>query len=335
MLNTKTVVTVTAVIVVVALGYWWSSSKTASLVKDKSDATALKIGYLPLIDHMTLMVAKGADLFDGINVEPVKFSDWPSLVEAMSSGKLDGVHVINNVAVKMVLNGLDAQTVVLSHREAIDFVVANDIANVNDLRGKTIAVPSRFSPHYMMLEHFMKQNGLVADKDYKVLEVAPPDFVSTLASGKISGFVGSEPFPTIAKSKDIGKIFKVAKDMMIDGSNGLDCVVVFRSDLIKNNPAAVQAYVDGIVKAGEMIKNDPTESSRVASPFLLNQKSELIMDALTRSRFDDLMPRVSEYEALQNFAVQIGVLPSKIDLTKFVNTTFAKLAYQKIGLNMQ
>lgn len=335
MTKNTTIVTIIVIIAIVAGGFWLFSVNKPQQSINQVNVTTLKIGYLPLIDHMTLMVAKGANLFEGINVEPVKFSDWPSLVEAMSSGKLDGVHVINNVAVKMVSNGLDAQTVVLSHREAIGFVVAKDIENVESLRGTTIAVPSRFSPHYMMLEHFMKQNGLEADKDYKVLEVAPPDFVSTMASGKIAGFVGSEPFPTIAKTKNVGSIFKVMKEMMIDGSNGLDCVVVLKSSLIKNNPNAVQAYVDGIVKAGDMIDKDPSESARVASPFLLNQKPELIMDALTRSRFDDLMPRVSEYAALQDYAVEIGVLKNKIDLTKFVNSDFARNAYAKIGRNMQ
>jgi len=309
---------------------------TAGGETELQDSTPkLKVGYLPLIDHMTLMVADGNDMFNGIEVEPVKFTDWPSLVEAMMSKNLDGVHVINNLAVKMTLNGLEAKTLVLSHREAIDLATKEGIETAEDLRGTTIAVPSRFSPHYMMLVNYMSENGLEVGVDYDVLDVAPPDFVSTMASGSVDGFIGSEPFPTIAEAKGVGKIFKTASEMMIDGSNGLDCVVVFHDSVISENPGAMQAYVDAIVEAGELIESSPAEASAIASPYLLNQDPKLIEDTLKRSRFEDLMPRVSEYEALQDYAVGIELLPQAIDLDEFVDDSYAKKAYEKLSITLE
>jgi len=315
------------------------SPKSADDKKEPvEELPTFKVGYLPLVDHITLMVADGNDMFEGVNVEPIKFMNWPSLVEAMMSGELDGVHVINNLGVKMTLNGLEGKTVALSHRGTIGLVTSDDVNSAEDLLDSTIAVPTRFSPHYMMLHNYMAKNSMTVDEDYSVLDVAPPDFIATMVSGAVDGFIGSEPFPTIAEAKGVGKMFQSWDEMMIEGSNGLDCVVIFHDGVIAENPEAVQAYVDAIIEAGQLLENEPLEAATISSPYLLNQPPELIEKAITHPReklFHDLMPRVSEYEALQDYAVNIGLLPEKIDLDEFVDNSYAVKAYAKLSIPME
>ncbi|MEI7961203.1 MAG: ABC transporter substrate-binding protein [archaeon] len=299
----------------------------------------LLVGYLPLDDHMTLMVADANHLFGNTVVEPVKFSDWASLSEALSSGKIDGAHILNTLAVKMETNGFQGQTVVLSHRGLIDLVANKEINSVDDLKGKVIAVPSHFSSHYFMLYHYLSENGFDMKKDVTIIDVAPPDFVATLASGKIQAFVGSQPFPTLAESKGVGKVLVPWSEMEVKGLNGLDCVVVFNKQTIDEKPAAVQDYVKGIIQAGQFIESNPAEAAKLASPYLLNLDPKLIEDSIQEKEgvryFGDLYPRASEYEHLQEYMVNVGAIKKPIDVNSFVNDSFAEYAYAQLGLALK
>src|SRR3989339_455244 len=329
MKNLKIIIPVLIVVAILIIVFVSWGNRNENVV---SENTVLRVGYLPLTDHLPLMVADGANLFEGVKVEPVKFTDWPSLVEALKSGKIDGAHIINSLAVKMVSDGFDGQAVVLSHRGDIGLSTHSHIVDVQELRGKTIAVPTRFSPHFMMLHNYLTQNGIDVDKDVKILDVAPPDFVSTMAAGGADAFIGSEPFPTLAESKEVGETFKLWDEMQIAGTNGLDCVVVFPSSLIENNPDAVQNYVDSIVKTGIYIEENPLLAAEAASTYMLNLDPKLIVKAIdeprNRSSYDDLLPKKTEFEAFQNYMIKLGLIAAPIDLDFFVNDSFAKQAYK-------
>jgi NitT/TauT family transport system substrate-binding protein len=277
-------------------------------------------------------------MFDIANVEPVKFSSWPALAEALASGQIDGAHMLNTLAIKQVANGYQGKTVVLSHRGDIALVTSEDITDVQQLKGKTIAVPSRFSSHFFMLHNYLTNNGFDMDKDVSLLDVAPPDFISTMASGGVDAFIGSEPFPTLAESKGIGKTFALWDEMEIEGMNGLDCVVVLKQDLIDNNPEVVQDYVKGIIKAGQFIEENPLEAAQVSSKHMLNIDPELIVASVDeprhRSHYEDLLPKAAEYKILQDYMLNIGSLDEGIDIDSFVDDSYARKAYAELGLGI-
>jgi NitT/TauT family transport system substrate-binding protein len=298
----------------------------------------IKIGYLPLTDHLTGMVADSQDMFSKENIELVKFSSWPALSEALSSGQIDGAHMLNTLGIKMVSNGFKGKTVALSHRGDIALVTGKDITDIQQLKGKTIAVPSRFSSHFFMLHNYLTKNGIDMDKDVQILDVAPPDFVSTMASGGVDAFIGSEPFPTIAESKDIGKTFALWDEMEIDGLNGLDCTIVFNDKTIEQNPEVVQEYTTAVIKAGQFIENNPKEAAEGASPYMLNIDPDMMVKAFDeprhRSSYDRLIPIAGEYQKLQDYMVSIGSLQEGIDINAFVDDSYAKKSYAELGLSI-
>jgi NitT/TauT family transport system substrate-binding protein len=298
----------------------------------------IKVGYLPLTDHFTLMVADARDMFTEANVEPVKFSGWAPLAEALASGQIDGAHMLNTLGIKMVSSGLKGKTVVLSHRGDIALVTSEDITDVQQLKGKTIAVPSHFSSHYFMLHNYLTENGFDVENDVTLLDVAPPDFVATMASGSVDAFIGSEPFPTLAESKGIGKTFKLWDEMEIEGLNGLDCVVVFKDEVIEQYPEIVQDYTKTIIEAGQFIESNPEEAATLASPYMLNLDPALIEKAVDepkhRSSYDNLFPRADEYQKLQDYMLSIGSIEQGIDIDVFVDDSFAIKAYQDLGLEI-
>ncbi len=329
-MKTKNLVIVIIAVIILIIGiYVYSTHST-----NDSEKVTLKVGYLPLTDHLPIMVADARHMFADTNIELVKFTDWAALSEALASGQIDGAHILNTLGIKMVTNGFKGQTVVLSHRGDIALVTKEEITEVQQLRGKTIAVPSHFSSHYFMLYHYLTENGFNVSTDIRLLDVAPPDFVSTMAAGGIDGFIGSEPFPELAISKNIGKIFKNWDEMEIEGLNGLDCVVVFNQQMIDQHPEAVQDYVTTIIQAGQWIEDNPKEAANITSPYMMNIAPALLEDAKAISTYDNLYPKADEYSKLQDYMLSIGAIKSSINMTAFVNTKFADKAYKDLGLTI-
>ena len=328
----KIILTIILILVLMLSG----CGQTVDTLKTKDK---IKVGYLPLTDHLTGMVADSQDMFSDENIELVKFTSWPALAEALASGQIDGAHMLNTLGIKMVTNGFKGKTVVLSHRGDIALVTGEDITDIQQLKGKTIAVPSHFSSHFFMLHNYLTENGFDMEKDVTLIDVAPPDFIVTMASGGVDAFIGSEPFPTLAESKGIGKTFALWDEMEIDGLNGLDCTVVFNDDTIEQSPEIVQEYTTAIIKAGQFIESNPKEATEGASPYMLNIDPELIVMAIDeprhRSSYDNLIPKAEEYKKLQDYMVDIGSLNEWIDIDAFVDDSFAKKAYGQLGISLE
>lgn len=287
---------------------------------------------MPIVDHLPLMVASGDKRFQGFKVEAIKFSDWPTLTESLKSGSIDGAHMLNSLAVKMVSDGFEAQAVLLSHRGGLALTTNDSINEVNDFKGKKIGVPSRFSPHYMHLHNYLTKNEIDVEKDVKIIDAAPPELVSMLAAGTIDAYIVAEPFPTLAEVKGVGKTFKLWDEIVIEGTNGLDCVVVFNKKMIQNDAEIVQGYVSTLVETGKYIEEKPMEAAKLASPFMLNLEPETIVRSIdepkNRCTYDNLRLEKNEFQKFYDYMIKIKLIEKEVDMDEFINDTFANKAYE-------
>ena len=113
----------------------------------------IRIGYLPLTDHL-LMLAAEREKLPHVTLEPVKFSSWPEITEALKAGKIDGAFLLTPMGLTLRQKGIPLKVVLLGHRNGSVITVKNtgEINRIEDLRGKTIAVPSPFSTHNILLK---------------------------------------------------------------------------------------------------------------------------------------------------------------------------------------
>ncbi|PWB49660.1 MAG: twin-arginine translocation pathway signal protein [Candidatus Methanoperedenaceae archaeon] len=303
--------------------------------KEIEEKPMLKIGYLPITHSMLPVVAHAQGKFSKVNVEMVKFSSWTELAEALKAGKIDGGgSILNTLAIKLAEQGVPLRSVLMAVRDGSVLVVKNDIKDVKELKNKTIAIPSKFSPHYILLQKYLEDNGLDVGNDVKTIELAPPDMVSALASGSIDGYIVAEPFGAKAEDSKIGRVLVLSKDIEIPGSTSNECVIAIRSEFIEKYPEAVQDFVDQLILAGIYVHKSPEEAAKLTVPYY-GQKPEIIVRAINdppgRTVYLDLLPRESEYEAFQNYMLKLGLVKKSIDMKEFVDDRFAKKAYETIG----
>src|SRR6266550_1878164 len=117
------------------------------------------------------------------------FQGFPEIKEALMSNKMQAAFMVAPMAIALRAQGVPIKIVYLGHRYGSAVVVAKNgpIRTFADLRGKTVAIPSRYSDERLIIFRALKQNGMSA-KDIKMVEMAPPDVAGALAAGAVDAF---------------------------------------------------------------------------------------------------------------------------------------------------
>ncbi len=241
------------------------------------DSMDLKIGYLPITDHL-LIISK----YFGANFTPVKFASWADLSEALRAQTIDGAFILIPLVFKLISTGLHIKVLMATHRNGSALVVRKSIDyshNINALKGKKIAIPSRFSTHYLLLATLLAKESLTPS-DINLIDMSPPEMVFALKAGNIDGFIVAEPFGFIAQELDLADVFILSKDII---DNHICCVLAFRQDIISTRRDEVQNIVIDFVNTADYIPYHLAESAEISQKFL-GQKPTLISDLLSQDK---------------------------------------------------
>ncbi|HEX3031576.1 MAG TPA: ABC transporter substrate-binding protein [Bacillota bacterium] len=273
---------------------------------DQPEVKTIKIGYLPLTHALPLFVEKElSDDLKTTKLELVKFGSWPELAEALNSGQIDGASVLIELALKAKEKGIDLKAVSLGHRDGNVVVAANNIASVNDLKGKTVAIPSKLSSHNILLYKMLQTNGL-SYQDVKVVEMPPPEMPAALSEGRIASYIVAEPFGAVSVSRNIGKVLYESQDLWKDS---LCCSLVLRNDFIKNNPAQAREFVTAYNKAGEKAEAKDTQIVKIAKKYMKVDDSVLGLSlkwisyanlGIKEAEYGELVKLLNEMKLVQN-----------------------------------
>lgn len=142
---------------------------------------------------------------------------------------------------------------------------------------------------------------------------------------KTSGDINSvaEPFGAQAEAQKVGKILKLSKDIWPDH---ICCVLNLQERLIAAQPEAVQDLVSGLTRTAAFIKENPAEAAKGSVKFL-GQSPRIIETVLTtpkgRITFDNLVPAADDFAATQDLMIEFGLAKAKVDLTSYLDSSFA------------
>lgn len=305
---------------------------SSTKISKAEELPVAKIAHLPITDHLILGVAKersGAN-FKNLTLETIKFSDYASLIESLRSESLTGAIMLAPLAFQLKAKGADLNLVLLGHRDGSALVVRvkEEIKSVNDLKGKLIAIPSRFSTNNMLLHMYVTQAGLDYAKDIRVIEMPPPEMPSALAQGTIDGFITAEPLVSKSELSGTGRVLIFSGQIW---KHHPDCVLVLNSKWLKKYPAAAQELIEAMMAAGNFIESNRVEGAKAAARFF-GFSEDIMMHALNdplveRVTFRNLVPVIEELDKLQSYlANEMKLIKDPIDMEKFVDKTFALTA---------
>lgn len=235
----------------------------------------LRIGYLPITDAAPLLVAHHQGLFAelGLNVEkPRMFRSWAQLVEAFLSGGVNLVHVLAPMAIWSRYGAGSATKVVAwNHINGSSLTVAagNGIDRIEDLGGKTLAIPFWYSIHNLVLQLVLRKHGLEpitqgtpGPKQVALSVMAPSDMLPGLAAGSIAGYIVAEPFNAAAELNGVGKVLRFTGDVWKDHAC---CVVQMHEADLQQRPEWSQQVVTALVQAQAWMREHREQTVAILS----------------------------------------------------------------------
>jgi NitT/TauT family transport system substrate-binding protein len=262
------------------------------------------------------------------------FQGFPEIKEALISNKMQAAFMVAPMAIALRAQGVPIRIVYLGHRYGSAVVVRKDgpVKTFPDLRGRVIAIPSRFSDERLIVFKTLKHFNM-KPSELKMVEMAPPDVAGALAARAIDAFSMGEPYPSQAEMAGFGKVLFHARQYWPDY---ISCVLVVRQDLIDKRPQTVQTLVDGIARSGLWLEKGRPYREHAADfvgRFYYNQNPALLRWALTnpidRVMYMPLAPRRPDFDLIRDLMMETGVLDRKIEFEEYVDTTFADGAKYK------
>jgi NitT/TauT family transport system substrate-binding protein len=286
--------------------------------------TELKVGFLPVTCHLTCPVTDYATRTSTMtHFESQRFTDFPTVVESIKSGRLDATFMIAPLAMKLREQGVPVKICYLGHRDGSTVIVRKDLPaqSLRDLKGKTFAIPSKYSNQYLVILKLMEDQGVKPD-EIKFVELPPPDMPGALAAKAIDAYFVGEPHAAKAELDGSGRVLYHAKDIW---PHFISCVLVVTEKLIKERPEVVRDLVRGIAESGEWAETHRIEAAKVVSPYF-RQDEKLVRYVLTqppdRVSYRMLTPTDEDLQKIEDMALKAGVLTKAISMSDLIDREF-------------
>lgn len=257
----------------------------------------------------------------------MRFNGWPELKEAFLSKYTDATFILAPMAMKLREEGVPIKIVYLGHRDGSAVMVHKDsgIFRTEDLRGKRVAVPNRFSNQRLLVFRSLKDRGM-SFKDIELMELAPPDMPAALYARATDAISSGEPFMGQTELDGYGRILWLTKDVW---PGFISCVLAVREDVIKNDRAKVQALVDGIAKSGVWLDqhmDNRMQAAQFVSKHYYNQDPRLLEFVLSkppdRVKYTNLNVRRPDFEEIELLGREAGILEGKAHFEDYCDPSF-------------
>src|SRR5262249_38600989 len=181
-------------------------------------------------------------------VQFVRYSGWPELKESFIAGQVKTAMLLAPMAMDLADKGIPARIVALGHRSGAVIMVRQESAyrTFADLKGKRIAIPSRFAVDHIFVRRLMKAPGLQTG-DVTLVEIAPPDMPAALLANAIDAYATGEPYGAKSEMDGYARILYMTRDVW---PTYICCVLTVHEDLITSHRRLVQLLVNHVLSAG-------------------------------------------------------------------------------------
>jgi len=276
-------------------------------------------------------------------VEPIHFQGTPPIMTAFAAGELEianlsfsslGNAIINAGLSDLRIIGDEGQDGVPGYH-SIEYMVLKDgpIKTIDDLKGQVVATNIIGSAVDIGVRAMLKQHGLLATRDYSVIEAAFPNMPPMLLQQKAALIVGVPPFSLDEKFRSQTRTLFSQKDAM--GKSQL-AVWTARAPFIAQNRAALVDFFADYLRIMRWYldpANRPQMLQIVAGVF------KVPVERLEKSTYNENdvyfdrngMPDMKALQADVDTAAELGFLKEHVDLAKYTDLSLMQDAVKRVG----
>jgi len=313
----------------------------------ESGKVRLRVAHIQITDHLILGVLK--HWIDKGEVAPEHFEletrcmpSWNPVQQALESGEVDAAFVLAPIAMDLFNYGAPIKLVLFAHRSG-SICTRSKHGEYKEpyqdfFRKRSFLIPHKMSVHHMLTHMFFSGIGLKAsmekgdDVDVNLEVVAPINMPPYLKENPDAcGFMVAEPIGTKSIAAGIAEQQFLSHKLW---QYHPCCVVTVRDDFTAPHEAAVQEFVNLLVKAGKFVADRPDTAAEIAVAFLdpekkLGLKVPVLSNVLKEPegiKTNDLYPSVADLDKMQRYMHDTMGVGAIIDLDQFVDARFADKA---------
>ena len=293
----------------------------------------LQVGGLPVTCNLTLPVACAANaaIVGGPRFSYAfsKYSGWPEIKESLMAGRIQAAYMLAPLVMDLADKKIPVKIVSLGHRSGAVIMVRTEspVQRFEQLRGKRIAIPSRFAVDFLFLRKLLERENMTP-KDIEIVEMPPPDMPAALYADAVDAYCTGEPFGASAQSAGYARPLRMTRD---EWPKYICCVLTVREELIHEDRRMVQDLVDLVLGAGMWLDSDPSHRDKAvqiaASRDYFNQDPKIIQFVLEnptdRVTYGDLRMIRSEFEELMQLSIEAGTIEHPIPYETYMDESFA------------
>jgi NitT/TauT family transport system substrate-binding protein len=300
----------------------------------------LIVGGLPVTCNLTLPVAcvgketaiKAGSAKNGFRFEYNKYGGWPEIKESLMAGRIQAGYMLAPLVMDLADKKIPVKIVSLGHRSGAVIMVKKDSAyqDFADLKGKRVAIPSRFAVDFLFLRKMLARENMTP-ADLQIIEMPPPDMPAALYADAVDAYCTGEPFGAAAQRAGYARILRMTRD---EWRNYICCCLTVREELIQSRPEVVQDLVNNIQGAGNWL--DATHENRNKAVAIASGKNffnqdpailQFVMDnPVDRVTYGDLRMIPEEFEDLMRLSIEAGTIKHAIPYEKYIDDHFVRAA---------
>lgn len=300
------------------------------------DPNRLTVGGLPVTCNLTLPIActgKALSLpeklgHDDVAFHYARYSGWPEVTESMVAGRIQAAYLLAPQVMDLASQGIPFKIVSLGHRSGAVIMVRSDsdYENFRQLKGKRIAIPSRFAVDFLFLRKMLAQEGL-DHSDIILAEMPPPDMPAALYANAVDAYCTGEPFGAAAQHAGYARPLRLTRD---EWPNYICCVLTVRDELIQARPEVVQDLVNHVQAAGHWLDEGPENREKAvtiaAQRQFFNQDPNIIRFVMEnpsdRVTYGDMRLIKDEFDDMMELSIKAGTLRRPVAFEQYVDESF-------------
>lgn len=300
-----------------------------------SGAVKIRVNWTSVADDVLYLMMDRPDILrnygKAYDVEWFFFrGGGPEIIKAMMAERVDGGTTdFVSWARGIAKGGLDVKIVAQVMGERPGYFTTtwaalkkSGITSAKDLKGKIIAVRSYGSSADLILRSFLKKSRLDPATDVKIVEVAFPLMAQTLEKGQVDVGIFPQPFYHLAHAKlELVDLFSY-RDVL---PRQEILAFAFRTKFIKENPAAVKAFLEDYVIARRFISQNRTEAIESTAKVTKISKEMVLPYLFTTKdyyREPDALPNVAVIQETFDFLFNEKDIDKKLNASEIVDTRY-------------
>ncbi len=234
------------------------------------------------------------------------------MIEAFKGGELECAMILAPLAISLRAQGVPLKIALLGHRNGTGLVLSNEIEGLQELRGRTVAIPIRYSTQNLALQEILSRNGMDSSQ-LSIVEMPPPDMPSALAAGAISAYIVGEPYASQAKLNNKGRIFMEADEIIPDF---ISSVLIISEKFIEKDRKTANWIVSSLYRQGKWIERHRKTAAEIAArAYGLPEEllATVLVSSKTRVRYSKLIPSRKDIQKTEQLMIKWNLLSQPVE----------------------